>query len=312
LKVLVTGAAGFLGSNLVDALLAKDYEVYGIDNLITGSLKNIEHLSDNPKFCFYNTNITHGLGDWIDIEFEQIYHLASPASPPKYLEHPLETMWVNTLATEKLLSYAHKHGSRLLFSSTSEVYGDPLEHPQVESYWGNVNPIGVRSVYDEAKRYGETLLALHQRQKWADCVIVRIFNTYGPRLDPEDGRVISSFLRDGILGNPIQIYGDGKQTRSFSYVSDTVRALIATMESGISGPINLGNPNEFTLLELLNEVEIVLGIKAKVEFMPLPQDDPKKRQPNIDYAKEILGWEPEIQLRDGLIKTAEWMKDYLD
>lgn len=310
-KVLVTGAAGFIGSNLVDALLDQGHEVYGLDNFLTGNPRNINHLLDNRKFVFYKTDINKGLGDWESIQFDYIYHLASPASPPKYLEHPLETMWVNTNATEYLLKYAQKNGSRLLFSSTSEVYGDPLEHPQKESYWGNVNPIGPRSVYDEAKRYGETLLSLYQRNNWADCVIVRIFNTYGERLDPNDGRVVSSFLRDGILGEPIKIYGDGTQTRSFCYVADTIRALIATMESDIKGPINLGNPNEFTLLELVNQVEDVLGIKSELQFMPLPQDDPKKRQPNIEYANEVLGWQPEIQLRDGLLRTANWMKDFL-
>jgi nucleoside-diphosphate-sugar epimerase len=310
-KILVTGAAGFIGSNLVDALLAQDHEVYGLDNFLTGSPKNISHLLNNQKFIFYKADINKGLGDWESIQFDDIYHLASPASPPKYLKYPLETMWANTNATEYLLNYCKRNGSRLLFSSTSEVYGDPLEHPQTESYWGNVNPIGPRSVYDEAKRYGETLLSLYQKNNWADCVIVRIFNTYGERLDPEDGRVVSSFLRDGINGNPIQIYGDGKQTRSFCYVSDTVRALIATMESGIKGPINLGNPNEFTLLELLNNVEQVLGIKAELEFMPLPQDDPKKRQPNIQYANKVLGWKPEVELLEGLTRTAEWMKVFL-
>jgi dTDP-glucose 4,6-dehydratase len=216
-------------------------------------------------------------------------------------------MQVNTTATELLLRYAIKNGSRLLFASTSEVYGDPLVHPQHENYWGNVNPVGPRSIYDSAKRFGETLTAHYQRELDADAVIVRIFNTYGPRMDPDDGRVVSSFIRDAIKGKPFQVFGDGTQTRSFCYVSDLVSGLRAAMDAGISGPVNLGNPNEFTLLELASQVGNVLGIEPVLEFKELPVDDPKQRQPDISYAKSALNWEPKIQLVEGLKLTADWM-----
>lgn len=312
-KVLVTGAAGFLGSNLTDALISQGHEVVGVDNFCTGSKSNIVHLKDSKQFDFFDHDISKGIVEFsTDTPFEFIYHMASPASPPRYMALSLETMHVNTTATEYLLNYAKENGSRLLFASTSEIYGDPLIHPQKEDYWGNVNPIGPRSIYDEAKRFGETLLALYQREGWANTAIIRIFNTYGPRLDPDDGRVVSSFLRDGIRGKSLPIFGDGTQTRSFCYVDDLVAGIIATMESGISGPVNLGNPNEFTLLELATKVGEVLGIDPKLEFHPLPTDDPKMRRPDISYAKEILNWEPKIQLAEGLEKTAEWMKRVLD
>jgi dTDP-glucose 4,6-dehydratase len=310
-KVLVTGAAGFVGSNLVDSLLSDGHEVFGIDNFCTGSPANIAHLTDNKKFTFIEQDIIAGLGDCESLKFDQIFHMASPASPPRYMELAIETMHVNTTATELLLQHATKHGSRLLFASTSEIYGDPHEHPQRESYWGNVNPIGPRSVYDEAKRFGETLLSHFHRSEGTDTVIVRIFNTYGPRLDPDDGRVVSSFVRDGIKGNPFQVFGDGKQTRSFCFVSDLVAGLRAAMASGITGPVNLGNPNEFTLLELATKVGSVLGIEPVLEYKELPNDDPKQRQPDISYAKSALNWEPKIQLAEGLQLTADWMKTRL-
>ena len=223
----------------------------------------------------------------------------------------IETMHVNTTATELLLQHATKHGSRLLFASTSEIYGDPREHPQRESYWGNVNPIGPRSIYDEAKRFGETYVSFFQRLRQTNAVIVRIFNTYGPRMDPNDGRVVSSFIRDGIKGKPFQVFGDGKQTRSFCFVSDLVVGLRAAMDSEITGPVNLGNPNEFTLLELATQVGEVLGIEPVLEFKELPIDDPKQRQPDISYAKSALNWEPKIELAEGLQLTADWMKTRL-
>lgn len=311
-KILVTGAAGFLGSNICDALLNNDHEVFGIDNFCTGYESNIKHLINEKYFKFEKHDISTGFVELFrKNKFDQIFHMASPASPPRYMALPLETMHVNTSATEYLLNYSKENGSRLLFASTSEIYGDPLEHPQTESYWGNVNPIGPRSIYDEAKRYGETLLALYQREKWADTAIIRIFNTYGPRLDPDDGRVVSSFLRDGILGKPFQMFGDGTQTRSFCYVDDLVAGIIATMDSGISGPVNLGNPNEFTLLELAEEVGKVLGIEPEIQFKSLPQDDPKMRRPDISLAKELLNWEPKVQLAEGLDKTASWMREII-
>jgi dTDP-glucose 4,6-dehydratase len=307
-KTLVTGAAGFLGSHLVDALLAAGQEVVGVDNFCTGKKENLAHLQDTKQFKFQELDVSLGLGDLTDSKFDSIFHLASPASPPHYMKLALETMQVNTTGTQHLLKLSQATGARLLFASTSEIYGDPLEHPQVESYWGNVNPIGPRSVYDEAKRFGETLLAHYDQAGLADTVIIRIFNTYGPRLDSNDGRVISSFLRDAILGKPLQVFGDGKQTRSFCYVSDLITGIIAAMDSGISGPVNLGNPNEFTLLELAEKVGETLNITPFIEFQNLPTDDPKMRCPDISYAKSALGWEPKIELIEGLALTAQWFK----
>ena len=307
-KVLVTGAAGFVGSHLVDSLLSDGLEVVGVDNFSTGNLANISHLTNNKNFTIVERDIVAGLGELENVEFSQIFHLASPASPPHYMRLAIETMHVNTAATELLLQHATTQGSRLLFASTSEIYGDPHEHPQRESYWGNVNPIGPRSIYDEAKRFGETLLSHFHRSENTDTVIVRIFNTYGPRMDPDDGRVVSSFIRDGIKGKSFQVFGDGKQTRSFCFVSDLVAGLRAAMDSGIPGPVNLGNPNEFTLLELATEVGKVLDIEPVLEFKELPIDDPKQRQPDISHAKSAMNWEPRIELAEGLQLTADWMK----
>jgi len=306
-KTLVTGAAGFLGSHLVDVLLAAGKEVVGVDNFCTGNKANLAHLQDSKQFKFHELDVSLGLGDLINSKFDSIFHLASPASPPQYMELALETMQVNTTGTQHLLKLSQSTGARLLFASTSEIYGDPLEHPQNENYWGNVNPIGPRSVYDEAKRFGETLLAHYDQAGLADTVIIRIFNTYGPRLDANDGRVVSSFLRDGILGKPLQVFGDGKQTRSFCYVSDLITGIIAAMDSGISGPVNLGNPNEFTLLELAERVGETLNIEPVIEYQSLPTDDPRMRCPDISYAKSALGWEPKIELAEGLQLTADWM-----
>ena len=307
-KVLVTGAAGFVGSHLVDSLLLDGHEVFGIDNFSTGSPANISHLSDNKSFQFADRDICGGLGDMVNVKFDQIFHMASPASPPRYMELPLETMHTNTKATELLLNHANQNHSRMLFASTSEIYGDPHEHPQSESYWGNVNPIGPRSVYDEAKRFGETLISHFRRNLGTDTVIVRIFNTYGPRMDPDDGRVVSSFIRDGIEGKPFSVFGDGKQTRSFCFISDLVSGLRLAMDKGISGPVNLGNPNDFTLLELADEVGKVLDIQPVLEFKELPIDDPKQRQPDISYANAALNWSPQIELAEGLKITADWMR----
>jgi dTDP-glucose 4,6-dehydratase len=310
-NILVTGAAGFLGSHLVDALLAAGHQVTGVDNFCTGNKQNLAHLTDTKEFKFNELDVSLGLGEVGSLKFDFIHHLASPASPPLYLKLAMETMQVNTTGTAHLLEYARTNDARLLFASTSEIYGDPLEHPQRESYWGNVNPIGPRSIYDEAKRFGETLLAHYDREGLADTVIIRIFNTYGPRMDPNDGRVVSSFLRDAILGKPFQMFGDGKQTRSFCYVSDLITGIMAAMESGISGPVNLGNPNEFSLLELATKVGETLAVAPVIEFQDLPVDDPKMRCPDIGYAKSALGWEPKIELREGLGLTANWLKTQL-
>lgn len=310
-SVLITGAAGFVGSHLVDSHIQRGDQVIGVDNLATGSLQNIAHLSSNKQFTFINHDISQGVPSELP-NVEKVYHFASPASPPRYLNLPLETMAVNTEGTRHLLEFSKSSGARILFASTSEVYGDPLVHPQVETYWGNVNPIGPRSVYDEAKRYGETLLALYQRMDWADTAIIRIFNTYGPRLDPEDGRVVSSFLRDALRGKPLPIFGNGTQTRSFCFVSDLVNGIMRMMDSGHHGPVNLGNPNEFTLLELAAIVGEVLQINPELEFFDLPQDDPKQRKPDISLAKSVLNWEPTVQLREGLVTTAAWMKEHIN
>ena len=310
-KSLVTGAAGFLGSHLVDALLTAGHEVVGVDNFCTGNKENLAHLENVKQFKFQELDVSLGLSELANSKFEYIYHMASPASPPFYMKLAMETMQVNSVGTQHLLQLAQSTGARLLFASTSEIYGDPLEHPQRESYWGNVNSIGPRSVYDEAKRFGETLLAHYDREGLAETVIIRIFNTYGPRMDPNDGRVVSSFLRDGILGKPLQVFGDGKQTRSFCYVSDLITGIIAAMESGISGPVNLGNPNEFTLLDLAEKVGNTLNIEPAIEFQELPTDDPKMRCPDISYAKSALSWEPKIELAEGLALTAQWLKSQL-
>lgn len=310
-NVLVTGAAGFLGSHLVDALLAAGHQVTGVDNFCTGNKQNLAHLKDTKESKFHELDVSLGLGEVGNLKFDFIYHLASPASPPLYTKLAMETMQVNTTGTAHLLEYAKVNGARLLFASTSEIYGDPLDHPQRESYWGNVNPIGPRSIYDEAKRFGETLMAHYDREGLTDTVIIRIFNTYGPRMDPNDGRVVSSFLRDAILGKPFQLFGDGKQTRSFCYVSDLIAGIMAAMESGISGPVNLGNPNEFSLLELATKVGETLEVEPVIEFQDLPVDDPKMRCPDIGYAKTALGWEPKIELSEGLALTADWLKTQL-
>ena len=310
-KILVTGSAGFLGSNLCSVLIKQGHEVYGLDNLSTGSKRNLEPLANSKNFFFYDADLTLGLPKDLELRFDYIYHFASPASPPRYLALALETIAVNTTGTKILLDHVKKHGGRILFASTSEIYGDPLQHPQNESYWGNVNPIGPRSVYDEAKRLGETLVSLYQRNGWAETSLIRIFNTYGPHLDPDDGRVVSSFLRDGILGKPLKVFGDGTQTRSFCFVDDLIDGIVMTMEKGFTGPVNLGNPNEFTLLELAKKVGKVLGINPNLEFQELPQDDPKQRKPDISLATTKLGWKPTVELDAGLEITASWMKKVL-
>lgn len=310
-KVLVTGAAGFLASNLCKALIQRDYFVYGLDNFCTGFKRNLVDLEGSEKFNFFSADLSLGLPKDLETNFDYVYHFASPASPPRYLDLSLETIAVNTAGTKILLDHVRKYGGRMLFASTSEIYGDPLQHPQKENYWGNVNPIGPRSVYDEAKRLGETLVSLYQRNGWAETSLIRIFNTYGPHLDPNDGRVVSSFLRDGILGKPLTVFGDGMQTRSFCFVNDLIDGIILAMEKGFTGPLNLGNPNEFTMLELAQKVGKVLGINPNLEFHKLPQDDPKQRKPDISLAMTELGWKPKVDLDAGLQITANWMKKVL-
>jgi len=299
---LVTGGAGFLGSHLCDELLRRGHRVVCIDNLETGSLKNIEHIR-SPDFRFELLDIASPY--FVDEPIDVVYHLASPASPIDYLRLPLHTLKVGSHGTHHTLGLAKKHRARFLLASTSEVYGDPQVHPQPESYWGHVNPIGPRGVYDEAKRYAEALTMAYHRQQGVDTTIIRIFNTYGSRMRPHDGRAIPTFMRQALQNRPITVFGDGSQTRSFCYVDDLIRGMIALSESGHAGPINIGNPNEFTLLQLAETIIEVTGSDSEIVFEALPTDDPQVRQPDIGLARDLLGWEPEIDLRDGLLRTID-------
>jgi dTDP-glucose 4,6-dehydratase len=300
---LVTGGAGFLGSHLCDELLAREHRVICVDNLETGSLHNIAHIRDPERFQFIGTDIIEPYE--IDEPVDYVYHLASPASPIDYLRLPLHTLKVGSYGTHHTLGLAKRHRARFLIASTSEVYGDPKEHPQSESYWGHVNPIGPRGVYDEAKRYAEALTMAYHRQQGVDTAIVRIFNTYGSRMRPHDGRAIPTFLRQALASRPITVFGDGGQTRSFTYVSDLIRGIIALAESGYHDPVNIGNPDEFTLLELAELVRELTRSSSKLIFEALPVDDPKQRKPDISLAGELLGWSPEVSLREGLERTIE-------
>jgi dTDP-glucose 4,6-dehydratase len=299
---LVTGGAGFLGSHLCDELLRRGHDVLCVDNLETGSLANIEHIRV-PQFEFLQLDIVQPYFVQRPIDF--VYHLASPASPIDYLRLPLHTLKVGSHGTHHSLGLAKAHRARFLLASTSEVYGDPQVHPQKESYWGHVNPIGPRGVYDEAKRYAEALTMAYHRQQGVDTSIIRIFNTYGPRMRPHDGRAIPTFLRQALRNRPLTVFGDGSQTRSFCYVDDLVRGMIALAESGQHQPINIGNPNEFTLLQLAEAVMEVTGSSSEIVYEALPTDDPQVRQPDITLARELLGWEPEVGLHEGLAKTLD-------
>ena len=299
---LVTGGAGFLGSHLCDELLRRGHRVICVDNLETGSLANIAHIRDSG---FVHRNIDIIEPYFIDEPIDFVYHLASPASPIDYLRLPLATLKVGSYGTHHTLGLAKLHRARFLLASTSEVYGDPREHPQPETYWGHVNPIGPRGVYDEAKRYAEALTMAYHRQQGVDTAIVRIFNTYGPRMRPHDGRAIPTFMRQALQDRPITVFGDGSQTRSFCYVADEIRGLIALAESGYHNPVNIGNPDEFTLLELARTVIEVTRSHSEVVFEALPTDDPQVRRPDITLAREILGWEPTMSLREGLQRTLD-------
>jgi dTDP-glucose 4,6-dehydratase len=299
---LVTGGCGFLGSHLCEELLRRGHRVICVDNLETGSLANIEHLRSDD-FRHLSVDIIEPY--YVDEPIDFVYHLASPASPIDYLRLPLHTLKVGSYGTHHTLGLAKAHRARFLTASTSEVYGDPQVHPQPESYWGHVNPIGPRGVYDEAKRYAEALTMAYHRQQGVDTAIIRIFNTYGPRMRPHDGRAIPTFLRQALQDRPITVFGDGSQTRSFCYVDDLIRGMIALAESGYHNPVNVGNPNEFTLLQLAETVIEVTGSQSQIVYEALPTDDPQVRQPDISLATEILGWSPEIQLKDGLTRTIE-------
>jgi dTDP-glucose 4,6-dehydratase len=300
---LVTGGAGFLGSHLCDELIARGNRVICVDNFETGSLANIEHIRDPACFVHIGADIIEPYSVQEPVDF--VYHLASPASPIDYLRLPLHTLKVGSYGTHHTLGLAKAKRARFLIASTSEVYGDPLEHPQSETYWGHVNPIGPRGVYDEAKRYAEALTMAYHRQQGVDTAIMRIFNTYGSRMRPHDGRAIPTFLRQALANRPITVFGDGSQTRSFCFVSDLIRGMIALAESGYHDPVNIGNPDEFTLLELAETVKELTGSTSEIVYEALPVDDPKQRKPNITRARELLGWSPEVSLRDGLALTIE-------
>jgi len=297
MRALVTGGAGFLGSHLCDALLAEGHSVVCADNLLTGRMANLEHLLDEARFEFVEQDVCRPF----DVgHVDYLFHFASPASPVDYLEHGIETLRVGSAGTMNCLEIAKKYRAKFLLASTSECYGDPLEHPQNESYWGHVNPVGPRSVYDEAKRFAEAATMAYHRTHRVDTRIVRIFNTYGPRLKMDDGRVISNFMKQALRGEPLTVYGDGSQTRSFCYVSDEIAGILALAKSEVHLPVNIGNPREFTMLECARVVLEVTGSKSEVRLEALPQDDPKQRRPDISKARERLGWEPRIDLRRGL------------
>jgi dTDP-glucose 4,6-dehydratase len=304
-NILVTGAAGFLGSHLCDALLAVGNSVIGVDNLSTGKLANLSHLERESRFSFLEHDITKPF-DAGKVDF--IFNFASPASPIDYSRLGPETLLVGSAGTINTLDLARQYGAGYLHASTSECYGDPEVHPQVETYWGHVNPIGLRSVYDEAKRFSEAAIMAYHRYYNVDTHLVRIFNTYGPRLQPNDGRVISNFMMQALQGNPLTIYGDGSQTRSFCYVSDLIDGILRLSRSSEHLPVNIGNPEEWTILECAREILSVTGAGTEIVFKPLPQDDPTRRRPDITRAKQLLGWEPKIKLRDGLEKSLEYFK----
>ncbi|MBX6362815.1 MAG: SDR family oxidoreductase [Gemmatimonadetes bacterium] len=310
MRVLITGAAGFLGSHLCDRFLADGHEVVGMDNFLTGSPDNLAHLIGEPRFRFIEHDVTNYI--YVEGPLDGVLHFASPASPVDYLEFPIQTLKVGSLGTHKTLGLAKKKGARYLLASTSEVYGDPQVHPQPESYWGHVNPIGPRGVYDEAKRFAEAMTMAYHRYHGVDVRIVRIFNTYGPRMRPYDGRVVSNFIVQALRGEPLTVYGDGSQTRSFCYVSDEVEGIYRLFMSDAQGPVNIGNPAEFTMVELAQLVIEATGSTSSIEFRPLPTDDPKVRRPDITRAREELGWEPQVSLADGLRRTIPYFRKLVE
>ena len=307
MRILITGAGGFLGSHLCDRLLALGHRVVGMDNFITGQRPNLDHLKSHPKFQL----IIHDVATFMEVEgpLDGVFHFASPASPIDYLELPIQTLKVGSLGTHKALGLSKAKGARFLLASTSEVYGDPLVHPQPESYWGNVNPVGPRGVYDEAKRFAEAMTMAYHRYHQLDTRIVRIFNTYGPRMRPNDGRVVSNFIVQALKSAPLTMYGDGSQTRSFCFVDDLIDGIVRLFESSESEPTNLGNPDEFTVRELAERVLALTGSKSRIVECPLPVDDPKVRQPDIARARATLGWEPRVPLDEGLRRTIAYFRE---
>ncbi len=304
-RALVTGGAGFLGSHLCDALLGDGWHVVVVDNLLTGRRSNLAHLANEPRFELIEKDICQPFDAG---KIDYVFHFASPASPDDYHRHGIETLQVGSLGTFNALENARRYGAKYFVSSTSECYGDPLEHPQKETYWGNVNPIGPRSVYDEAKRFTEAVTMAYRRYHKVDTRIVRIFNTYGPRMQINDGRVVPNFMKQALLGEDLTVYGDGKQTRSFCYVSDEVDGFIRLSKSDEHLPVNIGNPNEFTILECAQLVVKVTGSKSQIRYEPLPQDDPKQRRPDITKARQLLGWEPKVNLESGLRLTLDYFR----
>src|SRR5215469_8255578 len=303
--MLVTGAAGFLGSHLCDYLLNEGHTIIGVDNFSTGNAANLTHLSHEPRFSLIQQDITQ---PWDPGKVDYVFNFASPASPVDYMRLGIETLRVGSAGTINTLDLAREYGAGYLHASTSECYGDPAVHPQVETYWGNVNPIGPRSVYDEAKRFSEATVTAYHRYYGVNTHLVRIFNTYGPRLQANDGRVISNLMMQALRGDPLTVYGDGSQTRSFCYVSDLIDGIVRLSKSGEHDPVNIGNPNEWTILECAREVQALVGSECEIVFKPLPRDDPKQRRPDITRAKTLLGWEPKIQLREGLSRSLDYFR----
>ncbi|QDG52862.1 SDR family oxidoreductase [Persicimonas caeni] len=309
-RVLLTGVAGFVGSHLADRLIEDGWEVIGVDNFLTGRAENIAHLAREPNFHFLEASVEE-LPD-IEAAVDWVMHFASPASPPKYQASPIECMRCNSEGTRRLLELAHQKGAKFFLASTSEVYGDPEIHPQVESYVGSVNPVGPRSMYDESKRFAEAMTVAYRNKYGVDSRIIRIFNTYGPRMSPDDGRVISNFVCQALAGKPLTVYGDGTQTRSFQYIDDLLEGVVRLMQTDYNMPVNLGNPQEFTILDLAEVVrDLVHDGVTEITFCPLPKDDPTRRRPDISRAQELLGWQPEILLRDGLERTVPYFRDQL-
>lgn len=304
MQILISGAAGFLGSHLCESLLNSGHQVIGVDNFITGRANNLSAFAAHPDFTFIKHDVCQPLPIFPNID--RVYHLASPASPIDYIELPFETMYVNADGTRNMLEVAHKHNARFFLASTSEVYGDPNVHPQVESYWGNVNPIGPRSVYDEGKRYAEALTMAYHRYHKTQVRIVRIFNTYGPRMRAKDGRVIPTFINQALNRKPLTIFGEGKQTRSFCYVDDLIRGFVSLMESEITGPCNIGNPYEIDMLQLAESINEFTQNPSENAFLPLPKDDPTRRRPDITIAKSVLGWTPTVSFEEGIKRTIDW------
>jgi dTDP-glucose 4,6-dehydratase len=303
---VVTGAAGFLGSHLTDLLLARGHKVIGIDNFVTGTVNNIAHLGGHPGFKFIQQDVTEFI--FLDVPVKYVWHFASPASPVDYLDLPIQTLKVGSLGTHKALGLAKNKQARILLASTSEIYGDPLVHPQPEEYWGNVNTIGPRGCYDEAKRFSEAMVMAYHREHKVDTRIVRIFNTYGPRMRLHDGRVVPAFISQALKNKPITVFGKGAQTRSFCYVSDLIEGIYRLMLSDYGLPMNIGNPAEVTVLDFAKQIVVATDSRSKIAFKPLPQDDPKQRRPDITRARKHLGWEPKVDLAQGLVKTIEYFR----